>query len=202
MSSQIIAGDASNGIQLTRDVDGTLIIQTGAVGAKVNALSLAADGTPTFLKVPVNAAVQSMVRVNTGAGYGGTDSTIERFSNVTNGVNGCVIQGADITVADSAAAATTFTVNTNGVYAISASSGSTGVADNGISLNATAGERIISIASVSLPNRLIYTTTAINNLAAYTWCGYLPAGSILRMHTNATTQYLASLHTLTITRIA
>jgi hypothetical protein len=49
--STITAGDAtSSGITTLGGNDGTLILQTGPSGAKVNAMSLAADGTPTFIK--------------------------------------------------------------------------------------------------------------------------------------------------------
>lgn len=49
--STITAGDAtSSGITTLGGNDGTLVLQTGPSGAKVNAMSLAADGTPTFLK--------------------------------------------------------------------------------------------------------------------------------------------------------
>jgi hypothetical protein len=50
----ITAGDASNPIAIQGGNDGTLVLQSGLAGAKVNALSFAADGTPTFLKGPVN----------------------------------------------------------------------------------------------------------------------------------------------------
>jgi hypothetical protein len=50
------AGNAVDGVSATRGDDGTLVFKTGASGSQVNALTLAADGTPTFLKAPVNAA--------------------------------------------------------------------------------------------------------------------------------------------------
>ena len=50
----ITAGDATNTLSITGGNDGTVVIQSGLAGSKVNALSFAADGTPTFLKGPVN----------------------------------------------------------------------------------------------------------------------------------------------------
>jgi len=44
MSSIITAGDATNGVSLTAGSNGTLILQSGLAGAKVNALVLAATG--------------------------------------------------------------------------------------------------------------------------------------------------------------
>lgn len=49
MPSQLIAGDVTNGAQLNRDTDGALTIQTGAAGAKVNALALDASGNGALL---------------------------------------------------------------------------------------------------------------------------------------------------------
>jgi hypothetical protein len=44
------SGDASNGASITNGNDGTMVVQVGPNGAKVNALSFAVDGTPTFAK--------------------------------------------------------------------------------------------------------------------------------------------------------
>lgn len=52
MPSYLIAGDSSNGVQVTSSNDNALTIQTGAAGAKVNAIALASDGTATLLKGP------------------------------------------------------------------------------------------------------------------------------------------------------
>jgi hypothetical protein len=46
----ITAGDAVAPIAFAGGNDGTLVLQTGAAGAKVNAVSYAADGTPTQIK--------------------------------------------------------------------------------------------------------------------------------------------------------
>ena len=47
----ITAGDAtSGGIVAAGGNDGTMVLQTGPAGGKVNALSFASDGTPTFVK--------------------------------------------------------------------------------------------------------------------------------------------------------
>lgn len=51
MTTKLIAADASAGAILDPSAgDGTLVIQTGLAGAKVDAISIAADGTPLFLK--------------------------------------------------------------------------------------------------------------------------------------------------------
>ena len=59
MSTKLIAADASAGTILDPSVgDGTLVIQTGAAGAKVDAISIAADGKVTL---PYNPAIFSKV---------------------------------------------------------------------------------------------------------------------------------------------
>ena len=49
----LVAGDASNGSQIQSGNDGTVVIQSGLAGAKVNALSIAAGGN---ISLPVTAA--------------------------------------------------------------------------------------------------------------------------------------------------
>jgi hypothetical protein len=61
----LTAGDLSNGTSLLSGNDGTLVLQSGLAGAKVNALSFAADGTPTFLKGPVNVVAFSAYQNST-----------------------------------------------------------------------------------------------------------------------------------------
>jgi hypothetical protein len=176
MSQTIItAGDASAGLVQSAGNDGTLVLQTGAAGAKVNAISLAADGTPTFLKVPANAAVQSMVRLNTANGYGSTNTKIRRFTNVITN------QGSDITYADSATLGASFTINANGVYAISFTD-QYGAADlTIITLNDSAPAATSVIGDI-LAGDYSGTLSAPQNAF---WCGYLPAGSVIRARSDA-----------------
>ena len=93
--SIITAGDASVGLATSAGNDGTLVLQTGAAGSKVNAVSFAADGTPTLNKAllqPVVAfsAYQSSIQ---GFGAGATNKivfqtkefdTASAFDNTTN----------------------------------------------------------------------------------------------------------------------
>ena len=49
VTSVISAGDAANlGVQTTGGNDGVLVLRSGAAGAKVDAVSIAASGTATF----------------------------------------------------------------------------------------------------------------------------------------------------------
>ncbi len=48
MPTIITAGDASNGLAFTAGNDGAVTIQSGLAGAKVDAITIAANGTVTI----------------------------------------------------------------------------------------------------------------------------------------------------------
>jgi hypothetical protein len=172
----ITAGDASAGLVQAAGNDGTLVLQAGPAGSKVNALSFAADGTPTLLKQPV-LPVQSMVRLNTDNGFGSTNTKIRRFTNITT------TQGADISYVDSATLGASFTVNTSGVYGISFTGNPSAVGYIGISLNTVNPTTVVN----SLPVGEVLAATymsAANGFANVSWQGFLPAGSVIRAHTD------------------
>ena len=52
-STFITVGDALSGLSQTAGNDGTLVVQTGPAGGKINALSVDAAGKPTFAKTPI-----------------------------------------------------------------------------------------------------------------------------------------------------
>jgi hypothetical protein len=148
-------------------------------------------GIKTFSSQPVM-PLQSMVRLTTtGIANGSTNTAIGRFStSVTN-------QGSDITYADSVTLGATFTINANGVYAVSYTAGANGTF--GLSLNST--QLSTSIVSITTADRL---TQAIAAAAGYyqnsSWTGYLTAGAVVRPHTDATA--LGANSTITIVRVA
>ena len=83
MPSIITAGDASNGLVVASGNDGAVVIQSGLAGAKVDALSIAADGQVTSTK-PLGKVVQ-VVNFQTGAAATGTtiiplDDTIPQIT--------------------------------------------------------------------------------------------------------------------------
>ena len=205
MPTLLTAGDGSNGANITSSNDNALTIQTGPNGAKVNAIALASDGTATMLKQPVLAAsaVVSMVRVNTSNGYGSTGTRVRRFTNVTNGVNGCVIQGSDITFSNDATNGASATINTSGVYAITYGDCFSAATYHGISLNASSGAT--SILSLSIDQVLsIGTNGAADYASVSSWTGYLAAGAVIRAQTNNATTVgtAANAVQFTITRVA
>jgi hypothetical protein len=157
-------------------------------------------GIKTFTSQPVF-PVQSMIRVNTANGFGTTDTRIRRFSNITNGVNGAVIQGSDITVSDTAANGTVFTIVTSGVYSISYSVDWTPAGTGGLSLNST--ELTTDLTGVTnLGSRIAIGGSAGSQPTVVSWTGYLVAGDKIRPHTDGTGAAQANRNTLTITRVS
>jgi hypothetical protein len=182
--SLIIAGDGSSGPVISPGNDGTIVLQAGLAGAKVNAVTYTADGTPTFLKPPINLGLPSMVKVNTASGFGSTNTAIRRFTNITNGVNGAVIQGNDITFADSAALGASFTINTAGIYAMSYYDQFAGAYPLGISLNSANLTTVVY--SLSAAETLVNgICAAANNPTCVATTQYLAAGSVVRAHCQA-----------------
>lgn len=199
MPSILSAGDVTNGTSISRDTDGALTIQTGAAGAKVNAIALSAAGQATLLQPPVLAAtaVVSMVRLNTANGYGSIFSRIRRFTNVDAN------QGSDITYADSATNGASFTINTAGVYAISYTDNFTGASWVGISRNATLPASNISTLAIAEVVKAV-TVSGANFPSEVSCTLFLPAGTVIRPHTDAAPVGTAGANgcMFTITRVA
>jgi hypothetical protein len=136
----------------------------------------------------------SMVRLNTANGYGSTNTVIRRFTNVVAN------QGTDITYADSATNGATFTINTNGVYAISYDDSFTAASNSGISLNST--QLTTSIALINIADVVSQTThDAANHPYNSAATLYLLSGSVIRAHAGANTTGTVPA-TFTITRVS
>ena len=150
-------------------------------------VSLIQDGTVTSAKIVDGAvtpadtqvgALPSMVRLNTANGYGSTNTKIRRFTNVVTN------QGTDITYADSATLGASFTINANGVYAVSYVDQFTVAEVVGLSLNTT--QPTVVLSGIPLAEVLNWTTTSASGSATATpWTRYLPSGSVVRPHNNS-----------------
>jgi len=141
-------------------------------------------------------SLPSMVRLDTANGRGSTNTMIPRFTNIVT------YQGTDITYADSATLGASFTINTDGVYAINYNANATVNFDFGISLNSA--QLSTGIASITNSNRLCLSTGLANYNGAITSITvFLPASSVVRPHLGAAiTTFSASMHNFTITRVA
>lgn len=157
------------------------------IGEELRAILVAAGVTPSAADLSqllqalnILYAPTSMVRLNGGNGYGSTNTKIRRFLTVVTN------QGSDITYTDSATLGASFTINKAGVYGISYSDNFSGIGDFGVSLNST--ELTTVIQSVTAANRLcIGSTQAANYSDTSATALYLPAGSVIRAHTEGIT---------------
>lgn len=177
---------------MTVQINGT----TGVSAVQDSTITSAKIVDGTILPVDTQVgALPSMVRLNTANGYGSTNTMIRRFTTtITN-------QGTDITYADSATLGASFTINTNGVYAISAkylmTSANTVM---GISLNSSQLTTSISAINITDALSIAQTYTAGTN-SNCSWTGYLPSGSIIRPHEDSSASSGTG-HSFTITRVA
>ena len=85
MPSIITAGDASNGLVVASGNDGAVVIQSGLAGAKVAALSIAADGTPTYV-APTGAVAKAVAPIQLGTAVATTSGTSIDFTGIPAGV--------------------------------------------------------------------------------------------------------------------
>jgi hypothetical protein len=83
----ITAGDASAPLAFQGGDDGTLVIKTGAAGSKVNALSFAADGTPTFLRGGMVLGTAVATTSGTSIDFTGIPSWVKRITVSLSGVS-------------------------------------------------------------------------------------------------------------------
>lgn len=150
-------------------IDGTTGIDTIQNNTVTSAKIV--DGSVAPIDTQVG-ALPSMVRLNTANGVGSTNTKIRRFTNVVTN------QGSDITYADSATLGASFTINTNGVYAISFTDALSAAGNSGISLNTTAPNTVVY--SIPVAEQLSWSGSGPNVLAQ--WTGYLLAGSVVRPH--------------------
>lgn len=163
---------SSDGTQAILQVGGVDTVVIGAQGIESGSFKPGAI-RPVDTQV---GALPSMVRLNTANGYGSTNTMIRRFSTTVTS------QGSDITYTDSATAGASFTINTNGIYAISYSEAFISNSYFGISLNSS--QLTTSVISITASNLLIQSTNSNNTYSgAVSWTGYLPAGSVIRPHT-------------------
>lgn len=177
IKSQIQLGDSATATQnfvLTSAAqDGTMKLSRGNFGVTTQDLMVVnAAGKVSF---PQNTA--SMVRVYTANGFGSTNTKVRRFlSIITN-------TGTDITYTDSATLGATFTINTNGVYAISYTDEFANSSWAGITLNCSNVATMLQLLPVGEVLSAGYNSVATaSTVAACTL--YLPAGSVLRAQTD------------------
>ena len=137
----------------------------------------------------------SSVHLHTTNGYGGTNNKIRRWTTtITN-------TGSDITYADSASLGGTFTINTDGLYAISYSDEFNAISWVGISLNSSQLTTIVTNITAADVMALGYTSgAALPDLVAITLS--LVATDVIRCHSHGLPTGTNNAHTrFAITRV-
>ena len=126
---------------------------------------------------------------------------IPRFSNIR------LNQGSAITYADSATNGASFTINEDGVYAISYSSGGGGGAGIGITVNE-------NLASTGTTGITLYTITYAQGFRAMSedpnagrrsfvgWSGFLSAGNVVRPHDNGASNSFTAATNFSIVKVS
>ena len=173
IAAEVTGSEVSSG-------EGKLELKTTTGGSSTTQVSIAASGIATFTVPPAITAVQSMVQLHTSNGHGSSSSKIRRFTTtITN-------QGSDITYADSASLGGTFTINTNGVYAISYIDQWDAGQWFGLSLNSN--QLTTDVTSITAAHRLgVVNSNAANVTEMVSNTVYIASGGVVRAHTNGNT---------------
>lgn len=177
----LIDTDLAGALRIRRRSDGS-----GGVLATINANGTLVMGTP-----------QSMVRLQTSNGFGSTNTRILRFTTaVTN-------QVSDVTYADSATLGALLTVNTAGVYAIGVTY-KNGNTDGFLGISLNSSQLSTSIQFVTSADRLTSAASGTASSATLNcaWTGYLPAGSLIRPHSDGGSTANPEFAQFTISRVA
>jgi len=174
----IIAGSNSDATNFMTSSNGGI---TGAFQLTINAIVPIAGWTATSSGQV--SAPRSEVTVDTGNVYGSTATMIPRFNNIRKNL------GSAITYADSSTNGASFTINEDGVYAISYTNGGGAGAGIGITVNenlATTGTTSITIYSITYAQgfRAMNEQNTAGRRCFVGWSGFLNAGDVVRPHDN------------------
>lgn len=196
-SNWVINADAVTFGKIQNITTSRILGRTTASSGDIEEITVGAGLTLSSGSLSLTAnANYSMVRLNTANGYGSTNTKIRRFTNtVTN-------QGSDITYADSATLGASFTINSDGVYAISYTDNSASAGNLGIVLNDNQGTTNVSVTTAA--NVLAFSSfSSVANVAGQVSITvYLPSGSVIVPKTDGTVVSTAALVFFTITRVA
>ncbi|MEQ1888653.1 MAG: hypothetical protein ABL951_05665 [Alphaproteobacteria bacterium] len=130
------------------------------------------------------------VIVNTGNGYGSTNTKIRRYTTTQSSA------GTAITYADSAANGGSFTINETGVYAFTVIDYETGVTGAKIGVSVNSAQLTTNIESITAANRLALAQGTVNpQHFSASGVARLVAGDVIRVHNDGaatgTSDYVA-----------
>ena len=154
MPTLIVAGDSSNGANITSANDNALTIQTGPNGAKVNAVAFASDGTPTLIKGPTIGSAPTPVPSGSAPLYGCRAWCV--FNGTTAGTN-APTNGGNVT---------TVTRNSTGNYTANFT---TAMPDANF---AVVGTTVSALGSITLVSSTTTSVTFTTNSSSFTATDY------------------------------
>jgi hypothetical protein len=167
----------------------------GAASAPTNGyFDIIVSENPLFVS---SQAVRSEVSLYTGNGHGSSTGTcIRRFTNTLKNV------GTAITYADSSTAGASFTINEDGIYALSWCDRSS-VDNTSYGFSKNSNQLTTSIASITATHVLAAIGTPTSNHgASVSWTGFLAAGDVIRPHDDTGLNFTGdNLTRFTITKV-
>ena len=129
-----------------------------------------ASGTPSYL------------RLDGYNGFGSTNTMINRYTTVTTNV------GTDFTYADSATLGNSITINTAGIYTVTACAATATYSSVGVSVNST--QLSTQIYSINYQNILCTTTTGNTGFqGTSSFTGWFNVGDVIRGHNDGTSVF-------------
>ena len=156
----------------------TLATVNSNVGSYTNATVVVnAKGLVTSVATGSSGFTESTVKLSTGNGHGATNTRIRRWKNID------VNTGSDITFLDNANNGSKFTINTTGVYAITATDIFSSSGYFGFSRNSA--ELTTNVYSIATATQMASTGCTDNNFCTVSWIGPLTATDVIREHTAA-----------------
>jgi hypothetical protein len=173
-------------------IDGSL---TKTLNSQYESYTIVSDGSNWHVTEYKEDQARNVVRLHTANGHGSTNTTIRRFSTSVEAT------GSAITYADSSTAGATFTINVDGIYAITYCDQFNASDVFGISLNSS--QLTTAISAITAADRLSSGVTPAANSASHcSWTGPLSAGDVIRPHTNGSASGAAGARTnFTIAKI-
>ena len=178
-------GDGSTYVNTAAGSAGGVLYSAGssapafsAAGTSGQLLQSNGASAPSWATVSAGAGNQGII-VNTGNGWGSTNTLIRRFATTQSSV------GTDITYADSAANGASFTINTTAIYSMSYTERFNAAGYFGISVNST--ELSTTIETITDTNRFALQYIPNGNGAySVNVTARLASGDVVRAHTSIT----------------
>lgn len=158
----------------TLDGDTTVVLTT-----QYEAITFQSDGSNWLILNREKPYINSTVYLEGATGHGSTNTKIRIFTTAVEEV------GNDITFTQNATDGASFTINTNGVYAVTYRDGKgSGSMAMGVSVNSA--ELTTNIQSITAANRIDLQNTPGPNAGRLATSRYFSAGDVVRPHSDGT----------------